>query len=278
MLSRAERRENGHMTRRRRHLLHLIGAVASALVVLVAFVAHVDATTGPARAAVPQDRPGAVLLVPGYGGSVNAFGGMRARLESTGRRVIVVRLPGNGTGDLREAAKVLQRDADAAIAAGAPSVDVVGYSAGGITARYWAKELGGDRVARRIVTLGSPHHGTVLATVGRQFGPVCPIGCRQLAPGSDLLHALNSGDETPDGPRYLSMWSTQDEVVTPPETSRLDGATNVVLQAVCPQVRVRHGEFPATPLVVGLVLRAVGAGSLPRPTRADCADLTFVGG
>src|SRR4051794_28214059 len=132
MLSRAGRGENGHMTRRHRQLLQLIGAVAGALVVLVAFMAHVDATAGPDRATVSQDLPGPVLLVPGYGGSVNSFGGLRARLESTGRQVIVVRLPGNGTGDLREAAKVLQHDADAVLAAGAPSVDVVGYSAGGI--------------------------------------------------------------------------------------------------------------------------------------------------
>jgi triacylglycerol esterase/lipase EstA (alpha/beta hydrolase family) len=266
------------MTPRSRQLLQLIGAVAAALVVLVAFMAHGDAASAPSPPGVRQDQPGAVLLVPGYGGSTASFGGMTARLESTGRRVIVVRLPGNGTGDLREAARVLQRDAAAALAAGAPSVDVIGYSAGGITARYWAKELGGDRVARRIVTLGSPHHGTVLATVGRQFGPVCPIGCRQLAPDSELLAALNRGDETPDGPRWLSLWSTGDEVVTPPETARLDGATNVALQGVCPQLVVRHGQFPATPLVVGLVLRAVGAGNVPRPTRDDCTDLTFAGG
>jgi triacylglycerol esterase/lipase EstA (alpha/beta hydrolase family) len=278
MLSRAGTRENGRVTSRRRPLLQLAGAVATVVVVAVAFMSRGDATPSAARPAAAQDTPGAVLLVPGYGGSVASFGGLTARLESTGRRVIVVHLPGSGTGDLREAAKVLQRDAEQALAAGAPSVDVVGYSAGGVTARYWAKELGGDRIARRIVTLGSPHHGTMLATVGAAFGPVCTLGCRQLAPGSELLQALNSGDETPDGPRWLSMWSTNDEVVTPPETARLDGAANIVLQSICPQVLVHHGEFPATPLVVGLVLRAVGSGDVPRPSRDDCADLTFAGG
>jgi len=278
MLSRASTRENGLVTSPRRPLLQLAGAAVAIIVVAVAFMSRGDATPTAARAAAAQDRPGAVLLVPGYGGSIMSFGGLTARLESTGRRVIVVHLPGSGTGDLREAAKVLQRDAEMAIAAGAPSVDVVGYSAGGVTARYWAKELGGARLARRIVTLGSPHHGTVLATVGAAFGPVCTYGCRQLAPGSDLLKELNSGDETPDGPRWLSMWSTNDEVVTPVETARLDGAANIVLQSVCPQVLVHHGEFPATPLVVGLVLRAIGSDELPRPTRNDCADLTFAGG
>ena len=274
MLSRAGAGENGPVTLARRPALRVIGALAAALALLLAFMSRGDATPKTVR----QDRPGAVLLVPGYGGSVAAFGDLTPRLESTGRQVIVVRLPGNGTGDLRASARALQRDVTLALAAGAPSVDVIGYSAGGVVARYWAKNLGGARVARRIVTLGSPHHGTVLATAGTAFGPVCTLGCRQLAPGSALLRQLNAGDETPDGPRWLSVWSTQDEVVTPAETARLDGATNVVLQAICPQVLVHHGDFPRTPLVVGLVLRALGPGEIPRPTGADCADLAFAGG
>jgi pimeloyl-ACP methyl ester carboxylesterase len=278
MLSRGRTSENGRVSPRRRSLLHLAGSVLVTMVVLAAFVSRGDATTKAAEPSAAQDRPGAVLLVPGYGGSVASFGRLPARLEATGRRVIIVRLPGNGTGDLRASARALQRDADLALAAGAPSVDVVGYSAGGVVARYWAKELGGSRIARRIITLGSPHHGTVLAAAGSVFGPVCPIGCRQLAPGSELLRQLNTGDETPDGPRWLSVWSTQDEVVRPAETARLDGAVNVLVQGVCPLDVVFHADFPGSPFVVGLLLRALGPGAVPHPTPGDCADLTFAGG
>ena len=274
MLSRAGAGENGSVTPTRRPLLRGAGALAAVLVMLLAFMSRGDATPR----AVRQDRPGPVLLVPGYGGTAASFGGLTGRLESTGRQVIVVRLPGDGTGDLRASAKALQREVQRALSGGAPSVDVVGYSAGGVVARYWARNLGGTRVARRIVTLGSPHHGTVLATAGRVFGPVCTLGCRQLAPDSDLLRRLNHGDETPDGPRWLSIWSTQDEVVTPAETARLDGAINVVVQAICPHVLVYHGDFPRTPLDVGLLLRALGPGAIPQPTGADCADLAFAGG
>jgi triacylglycerol esterase/lipase EstA (alpha/beta hydrolase family) len=191
--------------------------------------------------------------------------------------VLVVQLPGDGTGDLREAAKALGTVADAALSGGAPSVDVVGYSAGGITARYWVKELGGAAHARRVVTLGSPHHGTQLAAIGPLLGATCPIGCRQLAPGSELLADLNAGDETPAGPTWLSMWSATDQVVTPPETARLDGATNVVLQGICPGETADHGQLATMPLVAGIVLEALGTSPLDAPRPADCTELQATG-
>ena len=99
-----------------------------------------------------------------------------------------------------------------------------------------------------MVTLGSPHHGTSLADLAGGLAPAqCPEGCRQLATGSDLLARLNAGDETPDGPTWVSIWTTQDETVTPPDSARLDGALNLPVQSVCPDARVGHGELPARP-------------------------------
>ena len=250
---------------RRRLVVSLLAvcAIAGALGVAAAVRDRPDAP------AVAQDQVGPVLLVPGYGGSRAGLDVLAQQLRGVGRTVEVVQLPGDGTGDLREAADVLDQAADDALAAGAPSVDVVGYSAGGVTARYWAAELGGAVVARRVVTLGSPHHGAELAQLGSAFGR-CPEGCRQLAPGSDLLRALNDDDETPDGPAWTSVWTVQDDVVTPPDTARLTGATNVVMQDVCPGVTLTHGELPRSPLVVGVVVAALRAGA--PATSFDCVS------
>jgi triacylglycerol esterase/lipase EstA (alpha/beta hydrolase family) len=194
------------------------------------------------------------------------------------RQATIVALPGDGTGDLDVQADALGRAADAALTAGAPSVDVVGYSAGGIVARIWARNHGGASSARRIVTLGSPHHGTDLAAVAGLLLPgQCPPACRQLAPGSDVMVDLNSGDETPTGPEWVSIWTEQDQVVVPPETARLGGAHNVPVQRICPGRAVDHGQLPTDAVVDALVLRALAAAPFATPKAADCSSLAGQG-
>jgi triacylglycerol lipase len=258
----------------------LVVAAAAALLVLVAGVVAVRALVGSAEAAQPapvataRQQPGPVLLLPGYGGSTRSLERLAAKLRSaTGRDVRVVRAVGNGTGDLTAQAQALEATVRGLLAAGAPSVDVVGYSAGGVVARIWADRLGGAGQARRIVTLGSPHHGTEVANLAEQLAPdQCPTACRQLAPDSELLRSLPVG-ATP-GPRWVSVWTSQDDVVTPPSSGRLEGAVGVELQAVCPDDRVKHSGLPDDPLVAGIVARAIADAPLTTaPPRSECRAL-----
>jgi triacylglycerol esterase/lipase EstA (alpha/beta hydrolase family) len=203
---------------------------------------------------VAQDAQPPVLLVPGYGGGTAGLDVLAAALRQQGRDVTVVRLAGDGTGDLNVQADVVQTAVRRQVAAGAPSVDLVGYSAGGVTVRLWVRAYDGGSVARRIVTLGSPHHGTDLASLGADIAPsACPEACRQLATDSDLIRELDHGDETPAGPRWVSIWTTDDQISTPPETARLDGALDFSVQQVCPGVEVSHGQLPESRVVIAMV-------------------------
>ena len=94
-----------------------------------------------------------------------------------------------------------------------------------------------------------------------------------MASDSDLLAALNSGDETPEGPTWVSIWTTQDETVTPPDSARLEGAVNLLVQSVCAQARVSHGDLPRSPLVQQMVVAELAAGDPVELTPEDCARL-----
>jgi triacylglycerol esterase/lipase EstA (alpha/beta hydrolase family) len=255
----------------RRRLLLALLAVAAAAAVTIGLVAATSG--GHARAIIDRNHPGPVLLVPGYGGSETGLDVLATRLRAAGRTVDVVHLPDNAQGDLGVQARALGAAARAA-ASGASSVDIVGYSAGGVVARLWVRDYGGAALARRIVTLGSPQHGTQLAALGALVPSVCPTACRQLTPDSTLLAALNAGDETPAGPTFVSIWSTDDEVVLPPDSARLAGALNITVQNVCAGTHIEHSDLPTNSIVESMVALELGAGAPVPLSPADCRRLS----
>lgn len=253
---------------RRRAVLAGAGVVVLLLVALVAVL--VVRAVRPV-AAVPQDVPGPVLLVPGYGGDGASLQPLAAALRAAGRIAVVVPQVGDGTGDLdAQAAALAEVASQVREESGAPSVDVVGYSAGGVVARLWVRDQGGGAVARRVLTLGSPHHGTSQAALGASLAGGCPTACEQLVPGSELLRRLNARDETPPGPAWVTLRSTADQVVTPVESAGLDGALDVVVQDLCPAARTAHSALPTDPVTLGLVGSALGPGAPAVPTGVRC--------
>jgi len=258
---------------RRRVVLGFLVLVIAAAAGLVG--ALISRSTSPAAGPVAQGRPGPVLLVPGFGGATSSVQPLADVLTAAGRDVTVVALPGDGTGDLHASADALGKAVDATrTRTGAASVDLVGYSAGGLVARLWVADGHAD-VVRRVLTLGSPHHGTSLADLaGDVAAGACSVGCQQMASDSDLLARLNRGDETPAGPTWVSIWTTQDQTVTPPDSARLAGALNVPVQSVCAQAQVGHGDLPRNALVQQMVLAELAAGNpVPLGSR-DCARLS----
>lgn len=258
---------------RRRALLAL------AAVLVLAVVIAVVALRPRAASAPDVDRSvaGPVLLVPGFGGSTASLAPLATALRAEGRTVVVVTPPDGGTGDLAGQAEGLDAAAEAALEGGAPSVDVVGYSAGGVVARVWLDGVGAQVPVRRAVTLGSPHAGSDVAALAAQgTAGSCPPACQQLVPGSDLLRALPA---TPGSPGWTSVWSDADEVSTPPSTAVLAGALDVELQQVCADDATAHSSLPGAPLPVALVALVLGgpggtgAALTGAPGPGSCAGL-----
>ena len=215
-----------------------------------------------------------MVLVPGYGGGTGGLDALAERIRATGRAALVVPLPGGGTGDLAEQADALDGCGRDALDAGAPSVDVIGYSAGGVVARLWvaATTTGDQGAPRGHARLAAPRRRD--RRVGAAAVPgACPAACQQLAPGSRLLAELDTPVPTP--PAWLSLWTVQDQTVTPPDSARLEGAMNVASSRSARTCAVDHSGLPTDPLVT--TARAPGDRSPIRcttpadtgPTAAD---------
>jgi triacylglycerol esterase/lipase EstA (alpha/beta hydrolase family) len=189
----------------------------------------------------------------------------------------VVQLTGNGTGDLQGQANVLNGYVNRALTGGSGPVTVIGYSAGGVVAWLWDVDYDGVTKARQIITLGSPLHGANLAALGQAFvSSECPAACQELVPGSAMLSRLQQTAPA-TRPPWLSLWTTDDQVVQPPDSARLAGAVNVPLQQICPGQTIQHGQLPTAPLVVGIVLRELRGGGVTAPRSSQCRSLLALG-
>jgi triacylglycerol lipase len=221
---------------------------------------------GSARV-VPGDRAvaqaaaerGAVLLIHGHRGDASSMAPLASWLAERGWKPKAISLVSDDWDMERLADQVAMHVEALSRESGESRIDVVGYSIGGIAARYYIKNHQGDRRIRRLVTLSSPHHGMGYATLG----PWITVS-RQLTPGAPFLTALNRTDETPGDVTYTCIWSTGDYTqLAPFGSGRLEGAFNVRTRHT-PHERMASDPklFPA----VGDGL-SVAPGAAPGPER-----------
>jgi pimeloyl-ACP methyl ester carboxylesterase len=103
---------------------------------------------------------------------------------------------------------------------------LVCHSMGGLIARAYLRSHGAGRVAG-IVTLGSPHHGSVVAALGSGENG------RQMRPGSAFLRSLEEVEiAAPPAVPALSVYTAHDNLVAPQDSSRLAWARNVRIAEV----------------------------------------------
>ncbi|MGB0639944.1 MAG: alpha/beta fold hydrolase [Myxococcota bacterium] len=90
---------------------------------------------------------------------------------------------------------------------------IIGHSKGGMVARHYVQHHGGDKRAKSLITLGSPHHGTPTAAVGvgLMAGGLISKSPLQMLPGSALIRMLKK-DTFPPGIPITSIYSRHDLV------------------------------------------------------------------
>jgi triacylglycerol esterase/lipase EstA (alpha/beta hydrolase family) len=220
---------------------------------------------------------GTVVLIPGYGGSVEGLATIAAALRKAGRHVTVVALPAQASQTFERQALTLEAVVRAEEKAGRGPVDIVAHSNGGVLARYWARHYKGAGRARVILTLGAPQHGTQLADLAFSAAPqLCTPACGEVRPSSAFLKALNASPDTA-GIAWISAYTDNDDVVTPPTSALLPGAVNVRLQAVCSGAVIDHSGLLGDPLALGLILDELQAPRVHAVGPADCTRLRTLG-
>jgi triacylglycerol lipase len=196
----------------------------------------------PVRGATPDP----ILLVHGYRGSASNFSELKPWLTAKGRTVVALTLPSQ---DNKVNAQYIK---DQAAARGWTRFDLVMHSMGGLSGRYLIKSLGGTATVQAYVSLGTPQYGIYPACVLPAFygGQMCPW--------NSWLGALNSGDDTPGGSAWATIYSRNDEIV-PADRSRLDGGACLFQVTGISHDGLLHSPTGTFPLVLAALDDAADA-------------------
>jgi pimeloyl-ACP methyl ester carboxylesterase len=118
-------------------------------------------------------------------------------------------------------------------ATGAARVALITHSMGGLVSRAYLRRAGAARIAR-LVTIGTPHHGSMLAWtfVGRCLA--------QMRPGNPWLVAINAAESAPPPVPMISIWSRHDSMVAPQVSADLACARNVALPGIGHNALLNH--------------------------------------
>lgn len=125
-------------------------------------------------------------------------------------------------------------------ATGSAQVIIVGHSMGGLVARAYLRDCGrrqDQAHIARIITLGTPHHGTALAS----FGP--GSNAQQMRRDSAWLAALAASEANTQRKLFSSIYSVHDNIVAPQDSSDLPGARNLAFGAIGHVALGRHPQI-----------------------------------
>ncbi|WP_072689873.1 esterase/lipase family protein [Rhodococcus marinonascens] len=230
--------------------------------------------------------PRPVVLVHGSDGSTYAsWAGLSPKLKAAGYCVFALNYgqkPGTeryGMETMTEGATELADFVTQVLSTtGADKADVIGHSQGATVSRYYINKLGGAAEVDQWIGLASPTYGgtfyglgTALESFPGGTGLIDRFGSEALAEqvqGSSFLAALNAGGDTVPGVEYTTIGTRYDEVIQPYTNVALrgPGATNILVQDLCPENETGHFNLPYDPFSQQLVLNILDPAHAVSPT------------
>jgi len=157
---------------------------------------------------------------------------------------------------------------------GMGKLTIVGHSKGGLIGTYYVKRLGGDKRARALVTLGTPHNGTPTTWLALPMA-VLDRSILQMLPGSSFVRLLQDGPWPPNV-RFTSIYSRWDRLTVHP-AAVLQPRPGELVRNV--EVECSHRGFLVRKRVYDALLRELRAdGALGAPAPAAVAEAAVEGG
>jgi pimeloyl-ACP methyl ester carboxylesterase len=204
----------------------------------------------------PDSGSAPVLLLHGYGCNSGYWAYLTPLLDAARVSHLALDLEPL-VGDIDSYVPLVARAAtELRAATGAGKIVVVAHSMGGLVARAWLRRHGTAHVAR-VVTLGTPHHGTSLAS----FGLGANAAQMRRMPGagdaaaSDWLRALAAGEDMGTRALITSIYTHHDNIIAPQTSSVLAGARNIEFGGV------GHVALGSNPRILAEVMREIAAVS-----------------
>jgi triacylglycerol lipase len=159
-----------------------------------------------------------LVLVHGLWDTPRLFRRLEDRLQGQRQPLFAPHLPhGLGQRPLVDLAVELGQLVDQHFGLEQP-VDLLGFSMGGLVGRTWIQLAGGQGRVRRLISVGSPQRGSLVAAPwpGRWLASIA-----DMRPGSPLLRRLNGDLAGLAGVDCCSFWCLADTLVVPSWTGVL---------------------------------------------------------
>jgi pimeloyl-ACP methyl ester carboxylesterase len=211
------------------------------------------AKAAPATRIHPGSARPPVLLLHGYGCNSGYWAQLVPLLDAARISHAALDLEPLG-GDIDGYVPLVERAAaDLLARTGAAQLVIVAHSMGGLVARAWMRRHGTARVAR-VITLGTPHHGTSLANFALGANAAQMRRLRAgAAPESAWLRALAEAEDPAARALVTSIYTHHDNIVAPQTSSRLPGARNLEFGGI------GHVALGSNPRILAAVMGEIAA-------------------
>jgi triacylglycerol lipase len=167
-----------------------------------------------------------IILVHGIFDTAKIFKPMARKLEANGHKCFGPNLkPFDGRLGLIDLAKKLQHFIDQKLGKDQP-IAIIGFSMGGLVARYYLQYLDGYKRTLTFFSISSPHSGTWTAYC--YFGK----GARDMRPNSRFLAKLAANETKLSGMNLYSYRTPLDAMIIPSVSSDWKIAKNIQVKAL----------------------------------------------